>query len=56
MANKLNDLDPKTPQWFKMWYGNHYKHLVKDVNSNRKWLYIIVGAIIAAAIANILAG
>ena len=56
MANKLNDLDPKTPQWFKNWYGNHYKHLVKDVNSNRKWLYVIVASIIAAAIANILAG
>lgn len=39
------------PKWFKEFLQNDYWHLTNNVSRNTKLLYIILGAIIAAALA-----
>ena len=44
-------MNDKTPKWFRIWRDNEFRHLQLKVELNSKLLYIIIGAIIAAALA-----
>jgi hypothetical protein len=44
---KLND---KTPKWFKEWHDVFYLPLERQVQTNKRLVYVILVAIIIAAI------
>jgi len=44
----------ETPRWFLSWKANEWSHLVGQVRSNTKLLYIILAAILGGAVAVII--
>lgn len=46
--NKLND---RTPKWFRDWHENHYTSDIRELYNrtcnNKRWIVLIVAAIIA---------
>jgi hypothetical protein len=56
----MNRREPKwlkqAPGWFQGFYCNDFYHLEKGVENNRRWLYVLVAAIVGAAIGIIASG
>ena len=43
-------LNGKTPKWFEEWHNKYFEPVQNTTNSNKRWIYIIVAAIVAAAV------
>lgn len=48
--NNDNDLNGKTPKWFRDWHFKQFIPVKRTTNSNKKWIYVIMAAIITAAV------
>jgi hypothetical protein len=44
------------PNWFKRWEENHFRTLSRRVWRIETLVYIILGAVLAAAVANLFTG
>lgn len=49
-------MNNKTPKWFQDWHSNEFSHLTSKVARIDKLVWLILGAIIAAAIATLFLG
>lgn len=49
MKKQQEKLNGKTPKWFEQWHNNFYLPLEKQVNANKKLVYVILVAIVLAA-------
>lgn len=46
----MNDLDKKTPHWFKIWASNHFWHLKFRVDLLTWAVGIILGTVLGTAV------
>ena len=49
---KDDNLNSKTPKWFQEWHWKHFRPVKDRTFNNRTLIYVILGAVIAAAFAN----
>lgn len=46
---KREKLTGKTPKWFEDWHNEQFVPVRETSKSNKRWIYIIVAAIVTAA-------
>ena len=50
MSNKTDDLNDRTPKWFKDWHMLHFRPVRNRGLRNEKMTWLVIGTIIAASV------
>ena len=50
MSNKTDDLNNRTPKWFKDWHMIHFRTVRDRSLRNERLTWLVIGTIIAASV------